>query len=217
MWSLSNSFKINALTNGLIFASLWLLPSGLYRHGYKSRNRLIGTIQKPPEQGSWHAITGAGNTWHGGVADARLSAGYFVHLQHCVGDGGVAGRYDTITVLDSAVLDSGDLANVKGVEALVLAETVNGNSTYRIDLTEAFLLNNTAATNATTTTIDDTLFRIGSANSVSGTALNAGDTVTIDISDLLNATLPTIEYSMEMAEFYTEEAEEVLPDRKSVV
>lgn len=105
-------------------------------------------------------------------------------------NGGVAGRYDTITVLDSAVLDSGDLANVKGVEALVLAGLVNGNSTYRIDLTEAFLLNNTAATNITTTTIDDTTFRIGSANSVSGTALNAGDTVTIDISDLLNANAP---------------------------
>lgn len=111
-------------------------------------------------------------------------------------NGGVAGRYDTLTVLDSAVLDSGDLANVKGFEALILAETVTGNSTFRVDVTEAFLLNNTAATNAVGTTIDDTTFRIGSAASSTGTALNAGDTVTIDISDLLNATRTALKASL---------------------
>ena len=103
-------------------------------------------------------------------------------------NGAVAGRYDTVTVLNSAVLDSGDLANVKNIESLVLAETVTGNSTFRIDLTEAFVLANTAAVNDTATTIDDSVFRIGSAASSTGTALNAGDTVTIDISGLLNGT-----------------------------
>lgn len=111
-------------------------------------------------------------------------------------NGGVAGRYDTLTVLDSAVLDSGDLANVKGFEALILAETVTGNSTFRVDVTEAFLLNNTAATNAVGTSINDTTFRIGSAASSTGTALNAGDVVTIDISDLLNATRTGLKASL---------------------
>lgn len=111
-------------------------------------------------------------------------------------NGGVAGRYDTVTVLDSAVIDSGDLANVKGVEALILAETVNGVSTYRIDLTETFLLNNTAATNDVTTTIDETTFRIGSAASSTGTALLAGDIVTIDISGLLNSTRTALATSL---------------------
>lgn len=111
-------------------------------------------------------------------------------------NGGVAGRYDTVTVLDSAVIDSGDLANVKGVEALILAETVNGVSTYRIDLTETFLLNNTAATNDVTTTIDETTFRIGSAASSTGTALVAGDIVTIDISGLLNSTRTALATSL---------------------
>lgn len=111
-------------------------------------------------------------------------------------NGGVAGRYDTLTVLDSAVIDSGDLRNVKGVEALILAETVVGNSTFRIDLTEAFLLNNTAATNDVTTSINDTVFRIGSAASSTGIALGAGDVVTIDISGLLNSTRTALATSL---------------------
>lgn len=74
-----------------------------------------------------------------------------------------------MTVLNSAVLDSGDLANVKNIESLVLAETVTGNSTFRIDLAEAFVLANTAAVNDTATTIDDSVFRIGSAASSTGT------------------------------------------------
>jgi hypothetical protein len=111
-------------------------------------------------------------------------------------NGGVAGRYDTITVLDSAVLDAGDLANVKGIEALILAETVTGNSTFRIDLTEAFLLNNTSRADAANTSINDATFRIGTANSLSGTALNAGDTVTIDISDLLNPARTALKASL---------------------
>lgn len=102
-------------------------------------------------------------------------------------NGGVAGRYDTLTILNTTVADSGDLANVKGMESMILAETVTGASRFDITLTEAFLLANTAAANAVGTTIDDTVFRIGSANSSTGTALNAGDTVVVDISGLLNA------------------------------
>lgn len=103
-------------------------------------------------------------------------------------NGGVAGRYDTLTILNTTVADNGDLANVKGIESMLLAETVTGNSRFDIQLTEAFLLNNTAAANAVGTTIDDTVFRIGSAASSTGTALLAGDIVSIDISGLLNAT-----------------------------
>jgi len=71
---------------------------------------------------------------------------------------------------------------------LILADTVVGNSTFSITLTEAFLLNNTAGTNTAGTTIDETTYRIGSAASSTGVALGATDIVTIDISDLLNAT-----------------------------
>jgi len=102
-------------------------------------------------------------------------------------NGGVAGRYDTLTILNTTVADAGDLANVKGFEAMILAETVGlGNSRFDITLTDAFVLANTAATNDVATTIDDTVFRIGSAASSTGTALAAGDIVSIDISGLLN-------------------------------
>lgn len=101
---------------------------------------------------------------------------------------GTAGRYDTLTVVNSAVLDRTDLANVKGLEGLILVENVTGASQFNIELTSDFLLNNTQASNSTSTSIDDTVFQIGTVGAADGTALNAGDTVTIDISGLLNAT-----------------------------
>jgi hypothetical protein len=102
-------------------------------------------------------------------------------------NGGVAGRYDTLTILNTTVADAGDLANVKGIESIILTESVTGVSRFDITLTEAFLLNNTAAVNAVGTTIDDSVFRIGTAASSTGLAIVAGDVVTIDISGLLNA------------------------------
>jgi hypothetical protein len=102
-------------------------------------------------------------------------------------NGGTAGRYDTLTVIDDAVLDSGDLANVKGVEALILTESGVGNATFTVELTETFLLNNTSSSDSGSTTIDDASFRIGSATSSNANILDAGDTVTIDITDLLNS------------------------------
>lgn len=101
---------------------------------------------------------------------------------------GTAGRYDTLTVVNSAVLDRTDLANIKGLEGLILVENVTGNSQFNIELTSDFLLNNTQASNSTSTSIDDTVFQIGTVGAADGTALNTGDTVTIDISGLLNAT-----------------------------
>jgi hypothetical protein len=111
-------------------------------------------------------------------------------------NGAVAGRYDTITVLDTAVIDSGDVANIKGTEGMILAETVVGASIFNITMTEAFILNNTASANAVGTSINDMTYRIGSAASSTGIALGAGDTVTIDISDMLNATRTGVKTSL---------------------
>lgn len=101
--------------------------------------------------------------------------------------------FDTITILNTAVVDSGDLANVKGVEAFVLAKSGAVANSFTIELTETFLLNNTAAVNNASTLGDDSVFNIVTTaiNSVGGAtsggvALGAGDTVTIDISNLLS-------------------------------
>jgi hypothetical protein len=101
--------------------------------------------------------------------------------------------FDTITILNTAVVDSGDLANVKGVEGFVLAKSGAVTNSFTIELTETFLLNNTAAVNNANTVGDDSVFNIvttaitsvGGATS-GGVALAAGDTVTIDISNLLS-------------------------------
>lgn len=103
-----------------------------------------------------------------------------------------AGHYDTLTVSNSAVLDRTDLANVSGFEGLVLNKTVTGAVTNVIELTEAFLLANTSATNSVTTTIDDRVFQIGTAAGANGTALAAGDTVRIDVTDLFTTNNNTV-------------------------
>ncbi len=89
------------------------------------------------------------------------------------------GRYDTLTVVNSAVLDRTDLANIKGLEGLVLVENVTGNSQFTIELTEAFLLANSSATRP---------FTITTATAADGQAIGANDTVTIDVTGLYNAT-----------------------------
>lgn len=108
----------------------------------------------------------------------------------------VAGDYDTLTVSNSAVLDRTDLANVSSFEGLVLNKTVTGNVTTVIELTEAFLLANTVATNSATTTIDDRVFQIGTAAGANGTALTAGDTVRIDVTDLFTVNNNTVKTSV---------------------
>ncbi|HCF19597.1 MAG TPA: hypothetical protein DEV96_16520, partial [Rhodospirillum rubrum] len=97
-----------------------------------------------------------------------------------------AGDYDTLTVLNGAILSSSDLAHVSGFEGLVLAESGTGKATFSITLTAAFVLKNAAARNSGATSINDTIFQIGTAAAGNGNALEAGDTVTLDISDLLD-------------------------------
>lgn len=96
-------------------------------------------------------------------------------------DGGTnlttTGRFDTITVQDSAVLSRGDLAQVKNFEGIVLVKSdVNSARQYTIEVTEAFL-NNNSGQNKT--------LQIGTIAAANQNALTAGDTVTIDVSDLL--------------------------------
>ena len=98
----------------------------------------------------------------------------------------VTGDYDTLTVIDNAVLSRGDLSKISGFEGLVLVKSdLTSGRQFTIELTEAFILANTlAADDATATNINDRTFQIGTANAANGNALRAGDTVNIDISDL---------------------------------
>lgn len=98
-----------------------------------------------------------------------------------------AGDYDTLNVMDSSVLDRTDLSKVSGFEGLVLVESGTGDTTFAIELTQAFLLANTKTPNDPRTSIDDRIFQIGTTNAANGNHLEAGDRVTLDISDLLNA------------------------------
>lgn len=63
-------------------------------------------------------------------------------------------------MLNSAVLSRGDLSNIKGIEGIVLTENVTGNSVFTIELTEAFVLANTAASDTLSTSIDDRVLQI---------------------------------------------------------
>ncbi len=101
-------------------------------------------------------------------------------------------RFDTITIVtngENVVIDAQDLSNVKNFEGFVLTKNSNA-ATYNITLTKAFITANTLATNdATTTTVyDDTVFQIGTSNAANNRALGAGDTVVINVADLLDAT-----------------------------
>lgn len=100
-------------------------------------------------------------------------------------------RYDTITVVtngENVVIDGEDLSNVKNFEGLVLTKN-SAAATYNITLTQAFMNANTESTNnATNTAINDTVFQIGTSNAANNSALGGGDTVTIDVRNLLNAT-----------------------------
>ncbi|MBV5310871.1 hypothetical protein, partial [Chromatium okenii] len=98
-----------------------------------------------------------------------------------------SGDYDTITVVNNAVMDSTDLSNVSGFEGLVLVDNVTGDSEFTVELTAAFLLKNTLGTDDVSTSINDRVFQIGTVSAANGSRLSSGDIVTIDISGLLNA------------------------------
>lgn len=109
-----------------------------------------------------------------------------------LGQGAVAtnGDYDTLSVRNGAVLDRGDLANVKNFEGLVLVKT-DAAAQYTIELTEAFLLANTKTNDLNAaygeTDIRDQTFFIGTVAAANADALSFGDTVNVDITDLLTA------------------------------
>lgn len=109
-----------------------------------------------------------------------------------MGQGAVAtnGDYDTLSVRNGAVLDRGDLANVKNFEGLVLVKT-DAAAQYTIELTEAFLLANTKTNDLNAaygeTDIRDQTFFIGTVAAANADALSFGDTVNVDITDLLTA------------------------------
>lgn len=91
---------------------------------------------------------------------------------------GAAGSNDSLTVVNTAVLDAADVANIKGFELLNLVENTVGNNTFNVTLSEAFLLANSTAT---------TVLTIASVANTYGQRLNAGDVVNLEISDLLSA------------------------------
>lgn len=106
--------------------------------------------------------------------------------------------YDTLTVVDNAVLSRGDLSKTSGFEGLNLVKSdATSGRQFSIELTEAFLLANTQATdNATATNIDDRAFQIGSVAAANANALNALDTVTIDVTDLFTTNNSTLKTSL---------------------
>lgn len=101
----------------------------------------------------------------------------------------VAGDYDTLTVIDSAVLSRGDVSNISGFEGLVLVKSdTTAARTFSVELTEAFLLANTAA-NSNATDINDAVFAITTGAGVGGSnILTAADRISIDVTDLFNTT-----------------------------
>jgi len=110
----------------------------------------------------------------------------------------VAGDYDTLTVVDNAVLSRGDLSKTAGFEGLNLVKSDTTSSRqFSIELTEAFLLANTQATdNLTLTNIDDRAFQIGSVAAANANALNNLDTVVIDVTDLYNTATNTLKATL---------------------
>jgi len=91
---------------------------------------------------------------------------------------GAAGSTDSLTVVNTAVLDANDVANIKGFELVNLVESTVGNSSFGLTLSEAFVLaNSTAAVPLT----------IASVTNTYGVRLGAGDVVNLEVSDLLTA------------------------------
>lgn len=106
----------------------------------------------------------------------NASANQFTKLDG--GTNAAAGSNDSLTVVNTAVLDGNDVASIKGFELLNLVENTNGNNSFNVTISEAFLLaNSTTAVNLT----------IASVTNTYGQRLGAGDVVNLEISDLLSA------------------------------
>lgn len=148
---------------------------------------------------------GQGINFVGGQGSDRLILSDSTYTSNMTLNGGsnidaagnaVAGDYDTLTVSNSAVLDRTDLSATSGFEGLVLNKTVTGATTTVIEMSEAFLLANTAGVNSVTTSINDGVFQIGTAAGANGSALVAGDIVRIDVTDLFTVNNNTIKASV---------------------
>ncbi len=104
-------------------------------------------------------------------------------------DWATAGDYNTLTVTtngEQVVLDARDLSGVNNFDGLVLTKN-SATATYDITLTQSFLYANTSVQDEVTDTeTNDTIFQIGTIAAANQFALNAGDTVEIDVSDLLS-------------------------------
>jgi len=79
---------------------------------------------------------------------------------------------DSLTVVDTAVLDANDVRNIKNFEFINLVETALGNSNFTLTLSEAFVLANNNG------------LVIGSTTGTYGQRLQAGDVVNLEVSDL---------------------------------
>lgn len=172
-------------------------------------NTANGLTQSNAEDASEHVTnltflgSGDGITYVGGSGSDRLILNDATFNVQQVLDGGLfdgygnrsgianTGDYDTLTVTtngEQVVLDAQDLSQVSNFNGLVLTKN-SATATYNITLTRSFLSANTLDQNdATNTNIDDTIFQIGTVAAANQSALSAGDTVTINVSDLLNNT-----------------------------
>lgn len=126
------------------------------------------------------AIEFIGGSGSDRVVVDNASANQFTKLNG--GSNDLAGSNDSLTVVNTSVLDANDVANIKGFELLNLVESAVGNSAFNITLSEAFVLNNAKG------------LVIASVTNTYGVALGNGDVVNLEISDLLsnNVAKPSI-------------------------
>ncbi|PQJ96128.1 calcium-binding protein [Chromatium okenii] len=86
------------------------------------------------------------------------------------------------------VLDAQDLSQITNFNGLILTKN-SETASYSITLTRSFLSANTLELDdATNTNIDDTIFQVGTIAAANQSILSTGDTVMIDVSDLLSIT-----------------------------
>ena len=88
---------------------------------------------------------------------------------------GTLGFNDSLTVVNTSVLDDNDVKNIKNFEFVNLVETIVGNSSFNLSLSEQFVLANANG------------LVIGSTTGTFGQRLNAGDVVNLEVSDLQTA------------------------------
>lgn len=111
---------------------------------------------------------------------------------HNASNNGFGDHYDTITVVGGSsktVIDAPDLSNVVNFEGFNLVKASAGatNVVFDIELTDEFIAANTMSDDIENTSVDDEVFYIFSEAVEGGAPLVAGDTVNIDISDLLTS------------------------------